>query len=239
MPTKFFNNSTGKTLFEKIEGIKEHMASLHSFHAVVGYFRSSGYFKVREVLGDLSKIQILIGINIDDIFRGRNKAMLFMMGDKERKAAWEKYRDDFIQDVQQAGYARDIEQGIIQLADDMLTGRVELRVHATKDLHAKFYLFLPKLHNEHSDGWVIMGSSNLSESGLGITKNPRYELNVALKDFEDVSFCKSEFDRLWSEALPLKHADIESFKKATHLGQIPTPYQLYMKLLIDFFLKGH
>jgi superfamily II DNA or RNA helicase len=235
MPTKFFNNSSGKTLFEKISGIKEHMASLHSFHAVVGYFRSSGYFKVREVLGDLPKIQILIGINIDDIFRGRNKAMLFMMGDKERKAAWEKYRENFIEDVQQAGYARDIEQGIIQLADDMLSGRVELRVHATKDLHAKFYLFLPKLHNEHSDGWVIMGSSNLSESGLGITKTPRYELNVAMKDFEDVSFCKSEFDRLWAEALPLKHADIESFKKATHLGQIPTPYQLYMKLLIDFF----
>lgn len=235
MPTKFFNNASGKTLFEKIVGIKENMASLHSFHAVVGYFRSSGYFKVREVLGALPKIQILIGINIDDIFRGRNKAMLFMMGEKERKAAWEKCREDFIEDVQQAGYARDIEQGIIQLADDMLAGRVELRVHATKDLHAKFYLFLPATHNEHSDGWVIMGSSNLSASGLGITQAPRYELNVAMKDFEDVAFCKAEFDRLWHEALPIKHADIESFKKATHLGQTPTPYQLYMKLLIDFF----
>ena len=235
MPTKFFNNASGKTLFEKIEGIKEHMTSLNSFHAVIGYFRSSGYFRVREVLGDLPKIQILIGINIDDIFRGRNKAMLFMMGDKERKAAWEKYREDFIEDVQQAGYARDIEQGIIQLADDMLSGRVEIRIHATKDLHAKFYLFLPKTHNEHSDGWVIMGSSNLSKSGLGITQTPHYELNVAMKDFADVAYCKSEFDRLWAEALPLKHADIESFKKATHLGQTPTPYQIYMKLLIDFF----
>ena len=53
-----------------------------------------------------------------------------------------------------------------------------------------------------------MGSSNISESGLGITEPPRYELNVALKDFDDVNFCKGEFDKLWSESVPLTIDDI-------------------------------
>lgn len=235
MSTKFFNNTSENTLFDKMAGIRANMPTLHSFHAVVGYFRSSGYFKVREVLGEIDKIQILVGINIDDIFRGRNKAMFFMAGDQERKAAFEQYRLDFVKDVQEAGYSRDIEQGILQLVEDLSENRVELRIHATKNLHAKFYLFLPESHNEHSDGWVIMGSSNLSESGLGISPAPRYELNVAMKDFDDVSFCRNEFERLWNEALPLSHEDILAFQKDTYLGVEPTPYQLYMKLLIDFF----
>ena len=37
MSTKFFNN--------KFHGIASAMANFDIFHAVVGYFRSSGYFK--------------------------------------------------------------------------------------------------------------------------------------------------------------------------------------------------
>lgn len=50
MSTKFFNNNHGNTLFEKFKGIAEGMPNLHSFLAVVGYFRSSGYFKLRKEL---------------------------------------------------------------------------------------------------------------------------------------------------------------------------------------------
>ena len=52
-------------------------------------------------------------------------------------------------------------------------------------------------HNESSDSWVIMGSSNISDSGLGTTQPPRYELNVAMKDYDDVAYCKEEFRKLW------------------------------------------
>lgn len=121
------------------------------------------------------------------------------------------------------------------LADDLLSGQVELRIHPTKDLHAKFYLFLPEKFNENSDGWVIMGSSNMSDSGLGITQYPHYELNVAMKDYDDVAFCKNEFDELWKEGLPITFDDVEEFKTHTHVGQTPTPFDIYMKLLIEYF----
>lgn len=237
--SKFFTNkNTSNSLFEKFKGVINGMANLHNFNAVVGYFRSSGYFKIRNELqksGKLPTIKILVGINIDNIFRQHNKGMLFLAGDKEKKEAKEQYRQYFIDDIKNAAYSEDIEKGILLLADDLLSGQVELKIHPTKDLHAKFYLFLPEKFNENSDGWVIMGSSNMSDSGLGITQTPHYELNVAMKDYDDVAFCKNEFDELWKEGLPITFDDIEEFKTYTHVGQDPTPFEIYMKLLIEYF----
>lgn len=236
--SKFFTNHNSNSLFDKFKGIIQGMSNLHSFHAVVGYFRSSGYFKIRSEFergGNPPKIQILIGINIDNIFRKHNKNMLFLAGQKVSDEAYETYCQDFIEDVKNAGYYEDVEKGILMLVDDLQAGRVELKIHPTRDLHAKFYLFLPEKHTQHSDGWVIMGSSNLSESGLGLTQPPKYELNVAMKDYDEVAFCKSEFDELWKEGLPITFEDIRQYTKQTHLGQNPTPYELYIKLLIDYF----
>lgn len=232
MSTKFFNNEHGNTLFEKIKGIAEGMKNLHSFLAVVGYFRSSGYFKLRKELGNISEIKILVGINIDDIFRNHNHALL-MLADEDK--AKEIYQNDFKEDIINAKYSPDVEEGILQMCDDLVSGRLKMRIHATKNLHAKFYLCLPKEHGVHSDGWVIMGSSNISESGLGINQAPHYELNVALKDFDDVKYCSDEFWRLWGEAIELKAEDIDSCMQNTYLGYQPTPYELYIKVLIDTF----
>ena len=50
MSSKFFNNDTGHTLFDKLKGIACNMANFDRFLAVVGFFRSSGYFKLRKEL---------------------------------------------------------------------------------------------------------------------------------------------------------------------------------------------
>lgn len=78
MSSKFFNNDTGNTLFDKLKGIASGMANFDRFLAVVGFFRSSGYFKLRKELKDVEEIKILVGINIDDIFRRHNKTMLML-----------------------------------------------------------------------------------------------------------------------------------------------------------------
>lgn len=232
MSTKFFNNGLGHTLFDKLKGIASEMTTFDRFLAVVGFFRSSGYFKLRKELGDVSEIKILVGINIDDIFRKHNKALL-MLADAEK--AKEIYHEGFKEDIVNAQYAPEVEKGILQMCEDLVSGRLQMRIHATKNLHAKFYLCLPENHNEHSDGWVIMGSSNISDSGLGITRSPRYELNVAMKDYDDVKFCSDEFWKLWEEAIPLTAEDIDKYQSQTYLGYQPTPYELYIKVLIDTF----
>ena len=232
MSTKFFNNVPGNTLFDKLKGIASEMATFDRFLAVVGFFRSSGYFKLRKELGDISEIKILVGINIDDIFRKHNKALLMLNNEDKAK---EIYHNGFKEDIVNAHYSPDIEKGILQMCEDLMEGRLQMRIHATKNLHAKFYLCLPQNHSEHSDGWVIMGSSNISDSGLGIKQPPQYELNVAMKDYDDVKYCSDEFWTLWNEAIPLTADDIAAYKQKTYLGYQPTPYELYIKVLIDTF----
>lgn len=232
MSTKFFNNGLGNTLFDKLKGIASEMTTFDRFLAVVGFFRSSGYFKLRKELGEISEIKILVGINIDDIFRKHNKTLLMLADENKAK---EIYQNDFKEDIINAQYSSEVEEGILQMCEDLVAGRLQMRIHATKNLHAKFHLCLPRHHSEHSDGWVIMGSSNISDSGLGIKQPPQYELNVAMKDFDDVKYCSDEFWTLWNESVELTPQDIEEYKKKTYLGYQPTPYELYIKVLIDTF----
>ena len=231
MSTKFFNN-INNTLFDKLKGISAAMTNFESFLAVAGFFRSSGYFKLRQELEHVPVIKILVGINVDDIFRKHNKTLMLLTDSQKTK---DMYGADFCDDVVNSHYSSEVEQGILQMYEDLKSGKLELRIYPTKNLHAKFYLCLPKEHNEHSDGWVIMGSSNISDSGLGVAMAPRYELNVAMKDYDDVKYCSNEFWQLWEDAVPLTETDIENYQKKTYLGYQPTPYELYIKVLIDTF----
>ncbi len=236
MSTKFFTNASGNSLFDKLKGISDNMPNFDLFCAAVGYFRASGYFKIRKELANVSEIRVLVGINIDKLFakhqsNASKQGNLFTTNpDDVRK----QYINEFIQDVKDAGYSAEIEDGIIQLAEDLKSGRLKMKAHPDHNLHAKFYLCLPKNYNENTDGWVIMGSSNLSEQGLGLTQPPRYELNVAMKDFDDVNFCREEFDKLWKEGVDIRPEDADNATSQTHLALV-TPYELYMKLLIEWF----
>ena len=62
MSSKFFNNNNGNTLFDKFKGIAHNMHDFQQFLAVVGYFRSSGYFKLRKELTNVQEIKILVRI---------------------------------------------------------------------------------------------------------------------------------------------------------------------------------
>lgn len=233
--THFFNNQNGNSLFEKIQGIANDMPNFDRFLAVVGFFRSSGYFKLRKELKgndnkDVKEIKILIGINIDDIFRKHNQALEFL-GDAEKAKTI--YQQDFIDDILNAKYTKEVEEGLVQLLEDMKNGILEMRIHKSKNLHAKFYLCLPENHTPHSGGNVIMGSSNISDSGLGLTQPPRYELNVSMTEYDDVNYCHEEFKKLWNEGIALTIDDIDKAKKMTYLGYQPTPYEIYMKMLIE------
>lgn len=233
MSSRFFTNKEENTVFDKFKGILENMKDIYAFHAVVGYFRSSGYFKLQPYLKEIKDIKILIGINVDQMFADAQRKGLLYFGDEQKTK--EEFLNWFVQDLKDAKYSKEVEDGVLQFIQDIVDGKIEIRAHNSKAIHAKFYLFLPELHSEHSDGWVIMGSSNLTEAGLGIKKSPNYELNIALKDFDDVAYTKLEFQELWEQSTTILPADITEYKKKTHIGQVFTPFEIYIKLLIEYF----
>ena len=236
MSTKFFTNEGNNTLLEKFKGVFEHNKDIQFFDALVGYFRASGYFKIRPYLNDVPNIRILIGINVDKILAQYQSRGLLFQGDAQQTLV--EFLSEAKSDIQNASYDKEVEDGIIQFIEDIATKKIELKAHPTKKLHAKIYIFKPDNWNEHKPGHVITGSSNLTENGLGAGNNINYEFNVILRDYEDVKFASSEFERLWKEGIAILPIDVEGLKKETFLNNEFTPFEVYMKFLIEYFGKS-
>lgn len=237
MSSKFFNNQDetdcGKSLFDRFRAVFNSNVTPREFLAVAGYFRSSGYFKVRDAMREsVEKIRILVGIEADRLAALLQPGLLNFEGDAQARS---QFFDAQARDVLEARYAEDVERGMLQMVDDMRVGRLEMRLYPQRNLHAKFYIFLPANFNSANHGAVIMGSSNLTDSGLGCNQPPSYELNVEIRDHDDVDYCRREFERLWDEGVPLTAEEMDGLMERTHLGAAPTPYEIYMKVLIDLF----
>ena len=86
MPTKFFTNQDENSLLIKFDGVFENCKSISHFDALVGYFRTSGYFKVRPFLDNIPSIRILVGINVDQLIKKyHDKGQLFLDNPAETK----------------------------------------------------------------------------------------------------------------------------------------------------------
>ena len=201
MSTRFFTNDGENTLLNKFKGVFQHNRDIEFFDALVGYFRASGYFRIREHLDNVPKIRILVGIDVDKIIAKYNSKGLLFQGDSNQTLL--EFINEAKEDIQSANYTKVVESGILQFIEDISSKKIEIKAHPTRKLHAKIYIFRPKIWNEHNQGKVITGSSNLSDSGLGGFEGSNYEFNVILESFDDVSFATTEFEKLWLEAIPI------------------------------------
>ncbi|MFT3979448.1 MAG: helicase-related protein [Ferruginibacter sp.] len=238
MATNFFTNHGENTLYRKFVGVFEHMKNIEYFKSVIGYFRASGYFAIRKYFPDDLKVKIIAGINVDPfIALAQKQGLLFNINAKDTK---ESFIEDIRADILNAQYGRNIEEGILQLIDDIISGRIEIRAHNSKKLHSKFYIFLSPNFNAHNpNGMVIMGSSNLTAQGLGLEDvDHNYELNVELRDYANVQFADDQFEELWQQSTPILPVDAPALIKKTYLDATPSPFELYVKFLIEFFGKN-
>lgn len=236
MAKNFFTNKDGNTLMKEFEGLLQHNQSITRLDSVVGFLRASGYFTLRPFLNSINKARILIGIDVDKyIASAHNKGQLFFGADEEVK---QDYLANLKKDIEGSKYSKEIEEGIFQMIADLISGKLELRAHPSKKIHAKIYLLYPEQYNQYTLGAAITGSSNLSGNGLGIGQDKQYEFNVRLTDYEDVEFAKEEFEALWAEAegCPITAEDIQTGPiRQTYLNGDVTPYELYIKMLMEYF----
>ena len=233
MSTKFFTNRDSNTLLKKFEGIFEHNKDIEFFDALVGYFRASGYFAIRPYIEDVPNIRVLVGINVDKVSADFHKKGLLFLADTNRTIS--EFRKQTISDIQTANYDRETEEGIKQFVDDIIAKKIEIKAHPIRQLHAKIYILRPRGFCEHKAGSVITGSSNLTEAGLGNKDTANYEFNVQLYDYDDVKFATDEFERLWDEAVPILPVEADKIRKETYLNSEVTPFELYIKFLIEYF----
>ena len=231
----FFTNRDGNTLMKEFQGVLENNPQVKHLDSIVGFLRASGYFTLRPFLDGLNKVRILIGIDVDKyIARANQKGELFFGAEEEVK---EETLNLIKQDIEQSNYTQQVEEGMLQMLQDMIDGKLELRAHPSKKIHAKLYILYPENFNQHTFGAAITGSSNLSGNGLGIGAERQYEFNVKLTQYDDVAFARHEFELLWEEAkgVPIEAADYQTTIDKTYLKGDVTPYELYIKMLMEYF----
>ena len=183
---------------KEFEGVLQHNPQIRNLDAVVGFLRASGYFSLRPFLDNIGKVRVLIGIDVDKyIAQAARRGKLFFGAEEDVK---EDCLRKIRKDIESSNYKKEIEEGMFQMVQDLLDGKLELRAHPSKKIHAKIYVLYPNDFNQYTQGMAITGSSNLSGNGLGITQERQYEFNVKMDRYDDVKFAKDEFEQLWKEA---------------------------------------
>lgn len=233
--SNFFTNKNGNTLMKEFEGILQHNQNIKNLDAVVGFLRASGYFSLRPFLDNINRVRILIGIDVDKyIAQAANQGRIFFGAEEEvREECLRKIR----RAIESSNYKKEVEDGMFQMIQDLIDGKLELRAHPSKKIHAKLYILYPDEFNQYSQGVAITGSSNLSGNGLGISEDKQYEFNVKLDRYDDVKFAKDEFEQLWKEAegCAITAEDVKASVDRTYLKGDVKPYDLYIKMLMEYF----
>lgn len=225
---KFFTNEPERDLYSRFAVILKNNTQF--FDVLVGYFRTSGFFKLYPALEDVEKIRVLVGLNVDkytvDIIDQANAEQLTI------KQATEQFEKGVEEEFEKSATSEEIEKGVRTFIDWLKAGKIEMRMYAESPIHAKVYIMRKDPAKDPENyGSVITGSSNFSEAGL----LNNLEFNVELKDSADVHFALDKFEELWKDGVPIQDAYVDAVQKKTWLRNDITPYEIYLKTLYEFF----
>jgi len=201
------------------------------FDSLVGYFYTSGFYKLYPVLEKTEKIRILIGIGtgrgtIENI-KAAEEQLALTFSHAEAK---EEFSSLIASELDESEDAESIEEGVQRFIDWIKNGKLEIRAYPTANIHAKLYIITFK-EGDRDIGRVITGSSNFSQKGLV----DNLEFNVELKTAADYKFAQDKFNQLWKDAVDVSEKYIETVNNKTWLNNTITPYELYLKFLYEYF----
>lgn len=229
--SKFFTNEPEKDLYTRFTKILQ--SNTQFFDVLVGYFRTSGFFKMKDAMEEVEKIRILVGLNVDRytvkiIDAAKEEIKYERRTEKEGK---EFLAGDLEKEFAKAPEEQHVEDGVRTFIEWLKSGKLEMRMYTEAPLHAKVYIMRKDQATSDTLGSVITGSSNFSAAGL----QNNLEFNVELRDDDDVKFAEEKFEELWVKGVDIRDAYIEAIENRTWLKGDITPYEIYLKTLYEFF----
>jgi superfamily II DNA or RNA helicase len=226
----FITNEANQTLKDRFNVL---IKDARFFDVLVGYFFTSGFYAIYPVLEKTEKIRILVGISTDrktyDLLTNAKdgKQLEFVFSHAEAKQVIENQVVEELDSSQDSEY---VERGVVKFIEWIRTKKLEIRTYPSQNIHAKVYIVTFR-EGDRDIGRAITGSSNLTQSGLA----DNLEFNVELKNSADYNFAREKFEELWKDAVDVSEKYIETINTKTWLNQDITPYQLYLKLLYEYF----
>lgn len=218
-------NENGIKLSDRLNTV---LTNSKYFDVLVGYFRVTGFYLLKEQLEDVEEIRILIGLGTDidtvraiDIFElsGANAVLKVK---ETLKKEFNSMQDDNL----------DMENGVITFCEWIKSGKLKIRMCHDKNVHAKLYIIRknPEIVPDQF-GNLITGSSNFTYNGL----DKNIEFNVELKDRADVQYALDFFEELWNTSKDVTIDILNTINEETWMNKNITPYELFVKTLFVYF----
>ena len=226
----FITNQANQTLKDRFKVL---IKDARYFDILVGYFFTSGFYAIYPALEKTEKIRILVGIGTDkktyDLLTSakEEKQLEFVFSHAESKQVVE---SQIVEELESSPDSEYVERGVVKFIEWIRSGKLEIKAYPSQNIHAKVYIVTFN-EDDRDVGRVITGSSNLTQSGLA----DNLEFNVELKNSADYNFACIKFEELWKDAVDVSEKYIETINTKTWLNQDITPYQLYLKLLYEYF----
>lgn len=206
----------------------------------VGYFYLSGFEAIREKLDKIKHLKLIIGNRtnqetVEELVKGhyqreeieRQLRLQKRQPPKTKKSIVEQTKDSYDTDLELMEQSEQNQKGLAALWELVKEARIEIRVYTKGTLHSKAYIFdLPE--RDYLEGVAIVGSSNLSISGL----RNNSELNVKVTNPNDYKEVKKWFDDLWEECEPFDEAFMNVVQESWFRKEV-TPYDIYIKTLYN------
>lgn len=224
----FITNENEQNLLERFKVL---IKDARHFDVLVGYFYTSGFYKLYPVLESTEKIRILIGIGTGrdtlEHIKTAEEQLAFSFSHVEAK---EEFSNKVTKELAASEDNKTVEQGVLKFIEWIKSGKLEVRAYPTANIHAKLYI-LTFQESDRDIGRVITGSSNFSYKGLV----DNLEFNVELKTASDHQFASKKFNQLWANSVDVSEKYIETVNSKTWLNSTIKPYELYLKFLYEYF----
>ena len=117
---------------------------------------------------------------------------------------------------------------IAQACEQWIKAKVEIRtIKESNFLHGKLY----HLNRERKSSCVVLGSSNFTRRGLGLSNTPNIELNLEVCQKSDQDLILDWFNKLWHNQHLTRDAKQEVLDILQRLGRNYSPEFVYYKTL--------
>ena len=238
MPHDIIDNRNEKL----VEHINLLLDSTEKARFAVGYFFLSGFQSIVEELQGVKELRLLIGNTtnrdtLEQLAEGHRRleqvAQIHGSASSTLNARMQgrmgvDTAENISQSVEFMDQSDEAEALIKSLVQMIAEKRLLVRVYTKGRLHAKAYIFDYRQDGRYEKGAAIIGSSNLTLSGL----SHNTELNVVVQGAANHSALCRWFDELWGEAEDFDESLMEAMKASWGFALVK-PYDIYMKTLYE------
>ncbi|MFC1841209.1 helicase-related protein [Thermodesulfobacteriota bacterium] len=236
MPTHDIIDNRNEKLVDHINSI---LASTDSAKFAVGYFFLSGLTSISKNIENVKEMRLLIGNTtnrdtLEQLAEGYRR--LEMVADEAEAQAYPKRTESkrmvketaenikgAVELMDQTDEGEDLLNILVRMIEEK---RLKVRVYTKGRLHAKAYIFDYHDDGRYEKGIAVVGSSNLTLSG--VTHNT--ELNVVVQGNDNHFELSKWFSDLWDEARDFDESLMDEIKQSWAIASV-RPYDIYMKTL--------